>query len=153
MPLDDDQLRELGRITLWFSNIELWVAMAIWLLLDPDDSTAGQSVTVGMSWRNLIDVFERLVKIRVPDPLRTGVNDWIAYTRNLAEERNKVVHSHWVLVEGEARRVRFRKAGMETDITAAKELASLADRLYEARKAVMILHLELQGLFPGARPR
>lgn len=144
MILEDPHYRAIGRISVEFSNAELWVNAFVWQLIGPDQ-LVGQIVTSKMSFKSTLDLFAALFRHRFKDvALQEKCNELIARLADSEEERNTVLHSTWIQQSANlAEPTRFkitapRKKGLthtKETVTAA-QLEAIAD---DCKAAVLAL--------------
>lgn len=95
MILSDPHYRAIGRISVEFSNAEMWVNAFSWQLIGPDQFV-GQIVTSKMSFRNTLDLFAALFRHRFKDALLHEKCDaLLAKLANAEDRRNTMLHSMW----------------------------------------------------------
>ncbi len=105
LELDDDHLRELGRLNAKFCDLEHAVKRMIGFMLSSDPSL-GAIVTVGAGFKQAVAVFDGLARYKIEDPrvdrsdpergeLRTALKLAVDQATRAAEKRNKFIHSVW----------------------------------------------------------
>jgi hypothetical protein len=140
MILGDQHYRAIGRISVMFSDVEIWTSAFIWQLIGSEQNI-GQIVTARMSFSRQLDLLASLFRHRFPDPaLIKPLQVLIKRICALEQKRNTVLHSSWILQSLEQNEViRFkmtatRKKGLHRDkeITRPEELDAIADEFERA---------------------
>ena len=94
---NDEYLRELGRITVRFADLELFVGRMVAFMLGPDINR-GDLVMARQSFRQKLDTLGALTHYRTDDEeVRRATGAAIKRADCVGEERNKCVHSQWHL--------------------------------------------------------
>jgi hypothetical protein len=135
MVISDQHYRAIGRISVMFSDVEIWTSAFIWQLIGPEQNV-GQMVTAGMSFPRPLDLLTSLFRHRCPDPsLVNRLEGLVTRISELEQKRNTVLHSSWIsqsLEPNEATRFKItahRKKGLQRakEITRPEELDAIAD--------------------------
>ena len=134
MVISDEHYRAIGRISVMFSDVEIWTSAFIWQLIGSEKNVC-QMVTAGMSFSRRLDLLTSLFHYRFPDPsLTKPLGALIKRISALEQKRNTVIHSSWILQSLERNEtIRFkitahRKKGLHTkEITRPEELDAIAD--------------------------
>lgn len=140
MAISDEHYRAIGRISVEFGEIEMWVSSFAWALIDQEQSI-GQIVTAGMSFSRQLDLLSSLFQHRCHDT--TKLNDFNDLTKRLSklsDKRNTIIHSLWLRQSKdstEATRLKItakRKPGLShtKKIVKPQELESIADDFHTA---------------------
>ncbi len=142
MVISEQHYRAIGRISVMFSDVEIWTSAIIWQLIGPDQSV-GQMVTAGMSFPRQLDLLASLFRHRFPDPsLTKALGALIKRISELEQKRNAVLHSSWILQTSE------RNEAIRFKITAKREKRSPSHQAdYNARRT----RCNCRGLSKGAR--
>ena len=116
--LNDEFLRELGRITARFADLEFFVGRMIAFMLGKDINK-GDLLMANLSFRQRLDILGGLTHYSTTDEkVLVAVDAAIKKASVITEERNRCVHSQWHLETGsrEAKRSKpkvSRKKGYE----------------------------------------
>ncbi|MCX6120981.1 MAG: hypothetical protein NTX44_05135 [Ignavibacteriales bacterium] len=105
----------LGRAIIAFSSLDVQLLVAIASLLTVDDYEA-ESIVAEMSFKNRINLFSSLMKLRLSDTEfnfgkhdpKVALSELISVCLKAEELRNKLIHSQWDL-EPTTQKVRRRK--------------------------------------------
>jgi hypothetical protein len=65
--MTDELLKQIGKIVIRFSKLELQLAFFTWGFIS-EDQTLGQAITSRMSFSSLTKLFATLCKIKTNDP-------------------------------------------------------------------------------------
>jgi hypothetical protein len=101
MPLSDEHLREIGRITINFATLDFHLAFAIGSLLTQDQAVA-QMVAHELSFKQKLALFSSLVQHKLPASTKataecaTDFENYVSRCAQLEERRNQVAHSVWL---------------------------------------------------------
>ena len=137
--LSDEQLLAMGEIAYWAARVERTLGLVVAGLVNKD-SEAGQLVTNGMAFQNLLVLGTRLVSLRAPeDRARVLYTKLAGPLKTAMEERHHVLHSSWTRPRphGPVSATLTRaKGSVEREFTieeiesVANDLAALDDRLF-----------------------
>jgi len=102
MPISDEHLRALGRVTVNFSLLEFHLGWYVSILLGEDSGT-GQIVNAQLSFKTQIDLLMSLARYKIKEQIVTEqLEDLIRRAKDIEDRRNQLVHSAWLLKEGAA---------------------------------------------------
>jgi len=151
MPLSDSFLREIGRVTVNFATLEVYLSLAIGGLIGPD-AAIGQIVTSESPFRNKLSLFSSLVRHKIHE-LPKATEEWLPELENLLtrlrtceEERNQIAHSVWLLaseeVADEATRFKItskQRKGLQhaTEPVTVVHLKTIADNIRKTSESIM----------------
>lgn len=142
--LDDEQLKAIGRVTVSYSILDFMARSLLARLVGGLEQIALTLViTEGFEWTlRKIDILKGFAS-RLD--VREAIQEWLSAVRDLKQRRNIVIHSLWVVAEGQDKdedsekmltRLRFtaRKAPLRFDLTevSVDELNELADDIEHA---------------------
>jgi hypothetical protein len=98
MSLNDDQLRALGSVTVWFNDLEYMMHSIVATLVNSDRNIGG-IVFEGESFDRMLDKLKRLNQyIHSSDyERRTWIERWAVGANDLKRRRNEVLHAQWVV--------------------------------------------------------
>jgi hypothetical protein len=98
MPLNEDHLREIGRIAIAFNSLERRAQFAVQALMGDDTPVVvWQALTVGEPFDRLTFRIRTLARIRLPYPdFLSDLEAWIREAKKVQEERNRVLHTGWI---------------------------------------------------------
>jgi hypothetical protein len=149
MPLSDDQLRAIGRLTVSFGQLELSASTLLTVLINPDDQNIGRAAFEDAPFRRVLDTVQKLSPYALgPKPeLYRQVKDWIDKARTLARRRNEVLHAFWVHDQPSGQMVALTRRASRTAATRAADLDQLA---IDVALAVRQVDLVLMELLPHA---
>jgi hypothetical protein len=144
--LDDEQLKAIGRVTVSYSILDFMARSLLARLVGGLEQTALTLViTEGFEWT--LRKIEILKGFASRLDVREAIQEWLSVVRDLKQRRNIVIHSLWVVAEGQDKdrdrdsekmltRLRFtaRKAPLRFDLTevSVDELNRLADDIEHA---------------------
>ncbi len=156
MGATDDQLRALGRLTTEFSFLELTVKQVILGLLHKDERDSGMILTAHLSFARLCDAAAAIAHERmknVPGAV-DQLGSILKRVRTLATERNRLIHSIWVLSDdpsaglSQIRITAKRKLDIQLEPQVPPEdLNRTADEIYGAA-VDLVLFLDQHGRYP-----
>ena len=134
-----EHCRAIGRVVIEFQALEVEVSAAIWSLLNPNSWEPGKRVTSALSFRDQLNLLERLYQLEwgknPPTQERLDAfGTFLQRARAVNDERNQIVHSYWIADNGRdvATRYKFRKSGkwVETGVDlSVAQIDNLADRI------------------------
>jgi hypothetical protein len=99
MPLNDNHLREIGRIAVAFNILEQTAQSTVQVLMGGDSIpvTVRQEFTIGESFDRLISKMRTLAQLRLPYPdLLVDLEKWLREAKEVKEDRNRVLHTGWI---------------------------------------------------------
>jgi hypothetical protein len=149
MPLNDDQYRAIGRITVLSAQLEYAANLLAWMLIYPhggqhwvlsqeEARQIGRRVFAGESFSSIIAKVQRLSEYVLRNSPQTlaEVQQWTAKARDLQERRNDIIHAWWSdLPTGEAAPYRLLGRGEPRAArTPADQLDGFADEIEVAVK-------------------
>ena len=103
MTLSDEHCQAIGKISVAFAEIEMWVKFFAWALIGPDQSI-GQIVTAEMSLKQLLDLLGSLFHHRCQDKERNDfLKSLIDRINEAGQTRNRTLHSLWIRQSKEPR--------------------------------------------------
>lgn len=95
IPLSDEHLRSIGKITAYFAKLELLVSFCIWSLIE-GEQRLGQIVTAELSFSGKVALLSSLYRYRVNSPERlTELEELLDRVSQAEEKRNAMIHSFW----------------------------------------------------------
>lgn len=137
MPLNDDQLRAIGRISVQFNQLEYSMNALVWTLASPD-LNIGRVAFAREPFDRMLRRAKRLSEevSRHSRELGTRIQQWATRAGDLQERRNAVVHGVWYLDQptGDMIALRIGREHLIEPRTSATDLDQLADDIFEARK-------------------
>ena len=131
--LSAERLQLIGKVAVAHSFLE-FAALLILANLIHDDATRGIALAAGDPLRMLLDRTVRLVngpRFDLPTETRTRILQWVGHVEKIKDERNRVLHSMWVMGTNEDStvRVRLKDGAVHMDEVSAEELKSIAEAL------------------------
>ena len=88
-------VKALGQLVANFSMLEVNIAFGTWELLDTDQP-AGQIMTAGLGFQELLSKFCSLYRLRVTDEQKLRALDELRVKlQNVNESRNGFIHAFW----------------------------------------------------------
>jgi hypothetical protein len=153
MALSEAFLREVGRITVNFATLELYLSFAISGLLGPDQAI-GQIVTAELSFKNKLALFSSLFRHKVQVSAKNShgalpdLESLLARLSKCEEARNQVAHSVWLVADDalreEVSRLKItskQRRGLQhvTEPTTASQLRVIADEIRATSESIMPL--------------
>jgi hypothetical protein len=128
MPLSDDQLRTIGRISVSFNRLEYWLNLCLWVLISPEHPSSAQLAIEGESFDRVLTKVRRLsASILRDDPAWLDrMRHWTDRAGDVQRRRNNVLHAMWHL-EGSA----GEAVGMRMLSRNASEIPSTSTELNE----------------------
>lgn len=140
MPLSNDQLRAIGRISAAINELELLMNVFAWALINRDDLEVGRRVLEGEQFNRVLDKLRRLAEhVLSDDPgLLTRVEDWADHAGEVQRRRSAVLHAVWILDEPTGKMVGWvhRKDIKEINASAGR-LNELANDIISVRQELM----------------
>jgi hypothetical protein len=152
VPLSDDQLRAIGRITVLSAQLEYAANVLAWMLLRPnrgephilsqdEAQQIGRRAFAGDSFASIVTRIQRLSEYVLRNSPKTlaEVQQWTAKARDLQERRNELIHAWWsdFSESGEVTPVRLLGKGeprvAKTQVT---ELDQFADEIEAAVRGI-----------------
>ena len=149
LPLTDEQLKQIGRITANFSFLEFVLSFCICGLIN-DDQRVGQIITSQMSFQNLVHLLGSLFKHRGFDAEKiTAFDKLLGEAMQIEQRRNEITHSIWATHqdEGKSSRVkitaRFKKGfEMQWEPMGVDELKQIADSITNVAHKIQYFTIE-----------
>lgn len=94
---DPESVRQLGLVSAYFSVFESYIDVLIWNLLELGDTETGLSVTARMDAKRKIELFSRLVSLKVVDEKeKSAARELLRNCFDLCRDRNAVIHANWI---------------------------------------------------------
>jgi hypothetical protein len=145
MPLSDDQLCAVGRVTVAFGQLELSASVLLTVLVNPDDQNIGRVAFEDAPFKRVLDTIQKLSPYALgPKPeLHRQVKDWIDKAREVARRRNQVLHAFWVHDQPSGQMVALTHRATREAATRAADLDQLAVDVALAVRQVDRVLLEL----------
>jgi hypothetical protein len=136
--LADEHLRQIGRIAVGFSFLELAAQLVLFGLIHPEDNERGIALVGGDSLDLQLKRIDRLVRVNhdVDQQARKDIATWLEQVNNVKDERNRVLHSVWLGVPSLERVLTFsfRRGRSRIAVHSTSELGDLAE-IYERLSA------------------
>jgi hypothetical protein len=149
MPLNENHLREIGRISFTFNNLERRAQFAVQALIGEGvPVVVWQALTIGESFDRLIFRIRTLAKIRLRDPdFLADLEKWMREAKEVQEERNRLLHTGWLWFPDEpqdsdvatALRQTMRNSYGEVRDYTPRDLYKIAQRIGEVANRLDIL--------------
>jgi hypothetical protein len=156
MPLNENHLREIGRISLTFNLLEQRAQFAVQALMgDGTPVVVWQALTMGESFDRLISRIRTLARIRLRDPdFLADLEKWMREAKEVQEERNRVLHTGWIWFSDEpqdldvatALRQTMRNSYGELRDYTPRDLYEIAQRIREVERRLRILTSRMRQL-------
>jgi hypothetical protein len=139
MPLNDDQLRAIGRISVHSNELELSLNVLVWGLINPNINI-GRIVLEGESYDRMLGRVKKLAQevSRENPELGSRIQQWAGRVNDVKSRRNEVLHAQWTLDQPTGEMVGLtilRKEMREVDASVDK-LNRLADDMVNVRDEV-----------------
>lgn len=146
MPLSDDQLRAIGRMTVSFGRLEHSASSLLWLLVNENQNIGRVAFENERFWR-VLDTIGRLCPYALggnPE-LQRRIKEWIGKARAVAAQRNEVLHALWAENQpsGEMVALLLTRKNMPKAQTRAADLDQLAIEVTRAAREVDGILVEL----------
>jgi hypothetical protein len=79
MPLSNDQLRAIGRLTVAFGQLEFSASLLLTVLVNPDNQNIGRVAFADAPFKRVVDTIQRLspYSLSQKPELQPQVKDWI----------------------------------------------------------------------------
>jgi hypothetical protein len=163
MPLSDEFLKQLGRVTANFATLEFYLAFAVTGLIGPEQAI-GQMITSEMSFKAKLALLNSLLKFKLSAQHKPVAGceaeliDLVRVITNIEGKRNHYMHSAWVLADGQdpdkPTRLKItakQKKGLHqySEDVGAEDLQAFADEIRAAAEKMTPLLLRC---FPNAAP-
>ncbi len=148
--MTDEHLKEIGRVAVNFSSLEIHLTFFTWGLISEDQAT-GQAITTGMSFNSISNMFASLCKIKVTEPI--ALKEFEDITKKINDinvRRNQIIHSFWATDDNnksKVSRIKFKADGFKglkhihEDITSL-DIKKLADEIKTVTEELMKLALK-----------
>jgi hypothetical protein len=96
MPLNDDQLRALGRIGVHFNELEFIMNNFAWGLINPN-SRIGRIALEGENFDRMLGKLKNLAQevLREDQERLRRIEQWAKSASDLQRRRNEVLHAQW----------------------------------------------------------
>jgi hypothetical protein len=136
MPLNDDQLRALGRISVMSAELDFSTNTLACVLVN-QDLNIGRIVFDGEQSDRVLTKVRRLAEeivARDNKELASRIQQWATKAKNAQQRRNEVLHAVWVKdqLTGQMIPIRMTRQHIPEAQTRATELDRLADELESA---------------------
>src|SRR5688572_22784320 len=93
-PMNDDVLRGLGQVAVYYSKLDFFVSQGIWVLLDA--GARGQIVTARLSFSRKLELLTVLAAQGNPEPPKLAqLKAAISRAKKASDRRNQLMHSLW----------------------------------------------------------
>jgi hypothetical protein len=100
MPISDEHLKALGRITEQFASLEFVLDRYIRVLIGLEDLEIGEMVAAQLAFKRKVDLVGSIFGYRFSNDARVDELDaWLVKALNVEEKRNTIVHSTWAGTE------------------------------------------------------
>jgi hypothetical protein len=142
MPLNDDQLRAIGRLTVSFGQLEYSASLLLTVLVNPDDQNIGRVAFEDAPFKRVLDTIQKLSPYALGPKreLHREVRDWISKAREVARHRNEVLHAFWAHDQPSGQMVALTHRASRTATTRAADLDQLAiDVAFAVRQVDRVL--------------
>jgi hypothetical protein len=135
LPLKDEQLRAMGRVSVRFNDLEFLTNALAWHLINPN-LNIGRLVLEGENFDRVLTRIKRLSEevSRKNPGLGSRIQLWASTADDLKRRRNEVIHSQIVLDAESLDMIgwkRQRRGHYEVDLSVG-ELDRLADKMESA---------------------
>jgi len=135
VPVSDDHLKAIGKVTVYFSLLEQVISTLIWDLINPHEQRLGRTITVKMLFRNKIELLRKLCRYRLKDERLDEFKELLTRCSAAATERNKIMHSLWGSDPKKGYVRRIEETAKRDDSTSMKpedieQIAVLIDQVY-----------------------
>jgi len=141
VPLSDEYLRAIGRITVNFAVLERGISSCVESLISSDPKL-GHIITAGLSFRSLLDLLSSLYKYRNDNPNAiTKLDKLIAQIARTGQKRDIITHSFWVIdfpgdereekIRGKITAKRNKGLMFQVEKVSVEELNKIADEIAE----------------------
>ncbi len=135
--MTDDHLKQLGRVTVNFQLMEVYISFFLWALVDSEDQGKGQILTSKMPFSRICDVALALMKRKFADnhvDVVRRIEQHIKKASQLEQDRNTMLHSVWAVgtAEDPSTRLKYiisRRKGFEVVVEQVSpgDIQSIAD--------------------------
>jgi hypothetical protein len=156
MPLSDDQLRAVGRISVSFNKLEYWLNVCLWVFVNPDEPGQAQLGFEGESFDRVVTKVRRLSTsiLREEPTWLDRMQRWTDRASDVQRRRNDVLHAMWDVEgpTGEAVGQRLLRRNAPEIASTSTELNRLADDIEDTLKEGMTVtgHMFLSLTKPGS---
>jgi hypothetical protein len=141
VPLTDDELRAIGRISVNFNALENVISAVVWTFVGPDPML-GVLLTAGESFDRLLSKFKQLAHYRLSEPQHLDlISGWLPKVRSVQQQRNRILHSAWLEPKDRstgivAYKITVRGIDMDHNLHpySARELDEIADHIDAVRQ-------------------
>jgi len=143
--MTDEHLKQLGRLVVNFSSLEIHMAFIVWNMISTDQNI-GKAITSNMSFSALNNLFGSLSEIHFKEEnLKSDAQTIISKMGELNEKRNQVIHSFWGTNEDNPEivtRIKFKPKGIkglsiQEEQIGAEKIKILADDIKEGSQLLI----------------
>jgi hypothetical protein len=139
VPLSNDQLRAIGRISVNFNELEFALSVLLWALLNPSDIERGRRVFGGESFDRIRTKLESLSEHVFSNnaEMRTRISFLTKMAHEVQRRHNEVLHAIWLQEQPTGEMVPLRLGAKQTKQAGirATELDALAGEIIGLQKA------------------
>jgi hypothetical protein len=133
MPLNNDQLRALGRVTVQAAILEYYMHILVCALVNPSNINIGFLAFSKDQFGSMQDRAVRLSQEVARDNQQLGerIRQWAGKAKTLQDRRNELLHAIWVMDQPTGTMVAIRASRQHAPKaqTSVDELDSLADEI------------------------
>jgi hypothetical protein len=148
MPLDDDQFRAIGRINFHFNELELFVNMMVWGLVNPKTGI-GRTAFAGESFDRMLGKLRRSSEYVGDEKrnIRSAIQWWAPRAKDVQRRRNEVLHALWFESNPAGELFSLLRTGKETEGggIGTTELVQLAEDIIAVCREALIIMRSIPG--------
>jgi hypothetical protein len=146
--INDEFFASLGRSIANFQSLELLICQLTWGFIN-ENYAIGMSVTSKMDFKVICTLLPQLVKLQISDAtIHERVDELMKVATKINGDRNKHVHSYWILGGKEAPtsaiRLKFDRYSKDfktdnelMDVTVVDKLSTKIENLYDEIQVFM----------------
>lgn len=147
--MTEDHLKQLGRINVNFSVLEIHLLLLTWGLIS-EKQAIGKAITSGMTFNSISNIFSSLCKVVIDNPVvLREFEETIIRVNEINVRRNQIIHSYWI-TEVESKnisRLKFKADGFKglkqtVESISAEDIKKIADDIGAMVKELMDLGLK-----------
>jgi len=105
--MDNKYLEGLGRVIVNFSSLEMYLSFLIWRLMETG-LELGKIITCELSFQGKINLLASVYKLKFGIPKGSEVDLLIKRLVKAEEDRNKIMHSCWLIDEKNKKTTRYK---------------------------------------------
>ena len=136
--LSDDDLAQLGRMTVNFGYVELLLDWLLLAALNVRNREATRLLITPLALKRKSELLRKQLPLCPDKKAVAAIEDGTSLAESANEDRNQIIHGYWALKNGVGMMAFYRKDPSKSKVTApsvpeiADKAARATQRLYEA---------------------